>query len=145
MSFVDWIKEKSGDDSMKYVLAGGLVLVIAIALWGTISGMFGEDREINVPDTVHFYDIETGEIYELTKDELKEHSMGGDIDAVPQIGMMPLTWSPKTNDYTGVLAVKCPNCDTWYRDPQSFEPPSNEYICPECGTNRRDWYDEHRE
>ncbi len=139
MSFVDWIKEKSGDDAMKYVLAGGLVLVIVIAMWGTISSMFGGQGPTPIDDN-YYYDLEKEQHFELTSEQLEEHgnsiSEGGSGE---MINGQPLFWSPLTNEYTGVPMIKCPKCDEFYRKPEYADPPSRTAVCPHCGTNLRDY------
>jgi hypothetical protein len=138
MSFVDWIKQKSGDDSMKYVLAGGLVLVIVIAMWGTISSMFGGRPEASAD--VFYYDLEKEQSYELTKKQLKEHGVSiNEGGSGEMYNGQPLYWSPLTNEYTGVPMIKCPNCEELYRRPEYANPPQQTAVCPHCDTNLRDY------
>lgn len=139
MSFVDWIKEKSGDDAMKYVLAGGLVLVIVIAMWGTISSMFGGQVPEPKGDNI-YYDLDKDQSYELTEEQRKEHGVSiNEGGSGATYNGQPLYWSPLTNEFTGIPMIKCPKCEELYRKPQYADPPQQSAVCPHCGTNLRDY------
>ncbi|MBS3821494.1 MAG: hypothetical protein GVY16_10910 [Planctomycetes bacterium] len=143
MSMVDWMKEKSGDDSMKYVLAGGLVLVIGLALFSTITEYTGGPEDVEV-EPRHFWDVEKQQEYTLTPEEMKERQYGR-MDM--QMGQM--AYSPLTGENTGVPMTKCPNCKNyfvaqgWANPDQGYDPHAP-VVCPHCDTDRDEWFRERR-
>lgn len=145
MDFIEWIKEKSGDDSMKYVLAGGLVLVIVIALVSTISEYTGGPNTPDAPSEYHFWDVEKQQEYTLKPEEMEEHLEYGPM--AMESGQ--LMWSPLTNDNTGVPMTRCPKCEKYFV-PQSWANPEEGWnpeakpVCTHCGTDLHEWYREQR-
>jgi hypothetical protein len=146
MSIVDWIKEKSGDDSMKYVLAGGLVLVIGIALFSTISEYTGGPEGVEPPSEYHFWDIEKQQEYTLTPEEMMKQEQEYGPMAM-EMGQM--VHSPLTGENTGVPMTKCPKCEKYFvpqawANPDEGWDPNARPVCTHCGTDLHEWYREQR-
>lgn len=144
MGFMDTIErigEKvglSGGDSMQYLLAGTLILVIVISLISVFVGFSGDSPgEGGEPAEMKFFCLETNKEFTIKPEELNQEEM---MDHPARVRVM----SPYSNKRTGIQMVCCPECKKYYvpepwKDP-NYSNPDEPCKCPYCGTNREEWY-----
>ena len=142
---------RGGGDKIQYLLAGTLVLVIVISLIAAITTF--SDRKGAGLDEHHFYDVETGEEFVITADEMKEMAKSrkpGDLPmGRPGTAMNMRMVNPKTGERTGIPMTKCVKCEEWFlpeylmsEDPRARM--SGVSICTHCGTNQIEYIREQR-
>ena len=128
-----------------YLFAGALAVIIVGSLFLTIYFGFlgGEVSSKEYDPNAHFKCDACGE--EFTRN----------INEVPAAG--PGSYGPPPVDCpacggqgTAWLMIKCPNCDKYYV-PESYRRALDilrgakvKDICPHCGTDKVQWYKEHR-
>jgi hypothetical protein len=151
MSFFENLKEKideklSSGDSMQYIMAGTLILVIVIALGFVISSVFNGGPGAGEAVEARFYCLETGKEFTIDPADNPEMMMGD-----PMMGGR--VTSPYTNEKTGVPMMRCPACEeyfvpeAWKQEPQPGQPPmmmmdpmGQQIVCPHCNTDIHEYY-----
>jgi len=141
--------------NMEYLFAGALAAIIVGSLALTIYFTFGGHRGARGPREIHFKCIKCG--YEFTKkpEELRAMSPGEpsmDMMFVPGMEPMALDCPKCGAKKSAFMAVKCPNpdCGAYYISPYMLNPEAMTEgkelrdVCPKCGTDRVQWYLEHR-
>lgn len=153
MGFMDTVRDKidsfQSGDKMQYLLAGALILIIAISLISVIMGAMGGGPDSRAPTELRYYCLETEKEFTLKPEEMDEMMM---VDP-----MMGLIKSPYTDKKTGVSMTRCPSCEKYFvpeyikeayrKNPEGpimgpmMDPGQAEStVCPHCGTNIQEYY-----
>jgi ribosomal protein L32 len=154
MGFMDTVRDKidsfQSGDKMQYLLAGALVLIIAISLISVIVSATDSGPQNQGPRENKYYCLETGKEFTLDPEDMTDEMMMVDP-------MMGLVKSPYTDKKTGYAMTRCPNCEKYYvpeyvkeaykQNPEGpimgpmMDPAQmNETVCPHCGTNLHEYY-----
>ncbi len=137
---------KTGDDKIKFLMAGTLVLVIGFSLYFALGNSLGGGKSKR--SEVRYYDLETQEEgLQFSPEEFSKANQSE--DGAPYL--MPLeprivrSVNPKTGKRTLVQMKKCLKCEEFFIEDylKGENPPSSMDIkppvCTKCGTNLREY------
>jgi len=138
--------------NMEYLFAGALAVIILGSLILTIYFTLGGGEPSPGDLEVTFKCAKCG--YEFSKKPEEVRPMGPDMMPMPMgaPGMAPIALDcPKCGAKKSAFqAVKCPNCGAFYISQITTHPVAPgegrqlRDVCPKCGTDRIQWYREHR-
>ncbi len=136
-----------GGDKVEYAFAAGFGLIILLALVLTLNHVVGGGGgpEVDTYDGDQmFHCFACEHEWEVSRDELTElYRQEGESPELLTIECPSCHAQPPS----GVQMTICPECQKFYL-PDWAESPADlmnpmaqgEYVCPHCGTNRREWY-----
>jgi ribosomal protein L32 len=139
-----------GGSGTEFLLIGALALIIVGSLFLGVRQGCGPSRTAVEPQEVFYFCQKCKQKFKPDPNSLAE------LEMYAPMGIMRLDCPLCGAKKSAVPMVKCPNCGEYYVSPQlayeeqmmmgrdlsNVQMPKD--ICPHCGTDRMQWYREHR-